>query len=117
MVSCTVAIAHVPVVTPALIVAVPVVVERSAAAAVSPVSNDAVQVTVAFCEAVADSVTKKKMFKPSFPSASATLSVGRVLAAATAPVGALESVFANPPLSVQLALTLSIAPRSASTTV
>ena len=89
------------------------------AMAVSPVSTDVAQFTVTVCVLAADSVTVKVTGLPSVAEASATLSSGSVplSSAVTALVGALASVFANPPSSVQLACAVSAAPRSASTTV
>ena len=100
-----------------MIVVIAVRTERSPTTAVSPLSIDAVQVTVTASEATADSVSGKETVAPSSPEAFPTLSVGRALAAVTALVAALASVFANPPVSVQLAFAVSVAPRSASTTV
>ena len=78
VVSCFVAIGHVAAVEPTLIVAVLVVVKRSAATAVSLLSIDAVQVTVTAAEAAAVSVSGKAMTAPSVAEAFPTLSVGRV---------------------------------------
>ena len=77
---------HGPDVVPMPIDAVPVVVERSAATAVSPVSNDAVQVTVTASEAAADSVSGKLTSAPSVAEAFPTLSVGRTAAASVVPL-------------------------------
>ena len=117
MVSCAELIAHDPDVEPIWIVAVLLSLARSAAAAVSPVSNDAMHCTDTISPGAADSVSGNLISEPSVAEAFPTLSVGRVLAAATALVGALASVFANPPVSVQLAFAVSVAPRSAATTV
>ena len=70
---------NVVVVAFAAMVTVPVVSPvRSAAAALSPPSIDAVQSTVTFCGTAFDSVTVNSTPTSSAPSASATLSAGRV---------------------------------------
>ena len=81
VVSCTNKVPHCPVVEPAWIVVGHTSAERSAAAAVSPVPNDAVQVTVTAAEAAADSVSGKEMTAPSVAEAFPMLSVGRAAAA------------------------------------
>ena len=120
VVSSTVDTVNIAVVSPGMKVSVLVAAVKSVPeAAVSPVSTDVAHSTVTVCVLAADSVTVKVTSSPSTAEASATLSSGSVplSSAVTALVGALASVFANPPRSVQLALAVSAAPRSASTTV
>ena len=106
-------------VRPGMKVSVPLAAVKSVSeVAVSPVSTEVAQSTVTVCALAAESRTVKVTGLPSVACASATLSSGRAPSpAATALVGALASVFANPPLSVQLAFAVRVAPRSASTTV
>ena len=120
--SSTVATANVAVVSFTATVTIPVAIDRSVKSsdsAVSPLSIDAVQVAVTACVLASDSVTVKVTPLPSVAEAPATLSSGSVALsfAVTAFVGALASLFANAPTSVQLAFAVSAAPRSSSTTV
>ena len=83
-------------VCPAVKVSPPFAAVKSPDPAVSPLSADAAQSTVTACVLAADSRTVKVTAWPSVADALPTLSTG---ARPTAPVGALASVFANPPLS------------------
>ena len=88
VVSCAVGTSNVPDGWPAVTLTVPVVVvPRSAATAVSPLSIDAVQVAVTSAAAAADSVAVKVTSPPSVAAASATLSVGSVEGVTMRPAG------------------------------